>query len=403
VSVSNQTDDVSSDPLDGMDAHASREPQAMYAMLREHVPALRKEGAGVIVSRRADVLDEVLRNPELFSSGIGAAGLGNIRPLIPLQIDPPEHRKYRKLLDPLFAPRQVRVLEESVTDLVDELIDSFEGRTEIDFVEEFSLPFPSQVFLTMMGLPLADLPKLLDMKDGIIRPHAKLGTGVRHPDADAMREATGRTIYAYFEDVLDSREPGGSDLLGAFLAAEVDGDRLTRNDILDICFLFIIAGLDTVSASLDCFFRYLAEHPDRRAEIIADPSIIPDVVEELLRWETPVMTVSRIATSDTEIAGCPIAAGETVLPILGSANTDETGFADADSVLWDRASNTHHAFGVGIHRCLGSHLARLELRIALRVWHERIPHYRIKPGIELVHTAGVRSLETFPMLLGTSA
>jgi cytochrome P450 len=403
VSVPNQTDNVSSDPLDGMDAHSSREPQAMYAMLRQHLPVLRKEGAGVIVSRRGDVLDEVLRNPELFSSGIGAAELGNIRPLIPLQIDPPEHRKFRKLLDPLFSPRQVRVLEESVTNLVDELMDSFEGSGEIDFVEQFSLPFPSQVFLTMMGLPLEDLPKLLAMKDGIIRPHLKLGTSVRHPDADAMREQTGQSIYAYFEEVLDKCEPGGTDLLGAFLAAEVDGDRLTRNDILDICFLFIIAGLDTVSASLDCFFRYLAEHPDRRAEIVADPTIIPDVVEELLRWETPVMTVSRIATHDTVVAGCPISAGETVLPILGSANTDDEGFTDAGSVLWGRGSNTHHAFGVGIHRCLGSHLARLELRVALRVWHSRIPHYRTKPGVDLVHTAGVRSLETFPMLLGTSA
>jgi cytochrome P450 len=403
VSAPNQTDDVNSDPLDGMDAHASREPQAMYAMLREHVPALRKEGAGVIVSRRGDVLDEVLRNPEVFSSGMGAAGLGNTRPLIPLQIDPPEHRKYRKLLDPLFAPRQVRGLEDSVTALVNELIDSFIDSEEIDFVEQFSLPFPSQVFLTMMGLPLDDLPKLLAMKDGIIRPHAILGTTVRHPEAEAMREKTGQNIYAYFEEVLDKRESGGDDLLAAFLGAEVDGDRLTRNDILDICFLFIIAGLDTVSASLDCFFRYLAEHPDRRAEVVDDPSIIPDVVEELLRWETPVMTVSRVATRDTVVAGCPISAGETVLPILGSANTDDDGFVDAGAVLWNRASNTHHAFGVGIHRCLGSHLARLELRIALRVWHARIPHYRIKAGAELQHTAGVRSLESFPMVLGASA
>jgi cytochrome P450 len=386
-----------------MDARTSREPQELYAMLRTHAPALRKEGTGVIVSRRTDVLDQVLRNPEIFSSGLGAAELGNIRPLIPLQIDPPEHRKFRMLLDPLFAPKQVRELEESVAELVSELIDSFSGTDEIDFVQQFSLPFPSQVFLTMMGLPLADLPALLDMKDGIIRPHVKLGTGVRHPDADAYREATGRTIYAYFDDVLDHRGPGGNNLLSAFLEAEMDGIRLTRNDILDICFLFIIAGLDTVSASLDCFFRYLAEHPDRRAEIVADPAIIPDVVEELLRWETPVMTVSRIATRATEVAGCPIAAGEQVLPLLGSANTDEDGFSDAGSVQWDRTKNSHHAFGVGIHRCLGSHLARLELRVALRVWHARLPDYRIKPGVDFVHTAGVRSLLSFPMVLGASA
>jgi cytochrome P450 len=388
------------DPLDGLSPEASQHPQSLYKTLREHAPVLRKDGVGVIVSRQEDVAG-LLRRPELFSSGAGAAKLGNKRPLIPLQIDPPDHQKFRKLLDPLFSPQRMHELEDPVANVVNQLIDSFAG-DDIDFVTQFSLPFPSSVFLTMLGLPLAELPKLLEMKDGIIRPHVKLGTTVRHPDADAYREQTGESIYSYFEDVLDDRAPGDADLLSHFLGAEVGGNRLSREEILDICFLFLVAGLDTVSAALDCFFRYLAENPSRRAELVGDPSIIPAVVEELLRWETPVMVVPRVATQDTELAGCAVSAGETVLAMIGSANTDEQHSPDAHEVRWNRSKNPHIAFGGGVHRCLGSHLARLELRIALREWHARIPDYAIEPGAELVHTAGVRSLEAFPMILGVS-
>jgi cytochrome P450 len=395
------TENDTGDPLDGLTPEVSQHPQTLYRTLREHAPALRKEGVGVIVSRYDDVSD-LLRNPELYSSGEEAGRLGNKRPLIPLQIDPPEHQKFRKLLDPLFSPQRMRELEDRIADVVNQLIDSFEGDAEIDFVTQFSLPFPSSVFLTMLGLPLDELPRLLELKDGIIRPHVQLGTSVRHPDADALRERTGERIYEYFDAVLDDRAPGDDDLIGRFLAGEVDGNRLTRYEILDICFLFLIAGLDTVSAALDCFFRYLAEHPDQRAELVNDPSLIPAAVEELLRWESPVMIVPRVASHDTTIAGCPVSAGDSILVMLGSANTDETRAPDANQVRWNRSRNPHLAFGGGVHRCLGSHLARLELRVALGEWHARIPQYGFKPGVELKHTAGVRSLESFPMILGVS-
>jgi cytochrome P450 len=188
------------------------------------------------------------------------------------------------------------------------------------------------------------------------------------------------------------------DLLSRFLDAEVDGHGLTREDILDICFLFLIAGLDTVSASLDCFYGYLADHPEQRRAIVEDPSIIPAVVEELLRWETPVTGVARVATVDTELGGCPIKAGENVMAVLGGANTDEAELADSFEVRFDRDVNRHLAFGGGVHRCLGSHLARLELRVALREWHARITDYEVKPGHELLYTPDIRSLQTFPMV-----
>ena len=171
------------------------------------------------------------------------------------------------------------------------------------------------------------------------------------------------------------------DFLSMFLDAEVDGHRLTNDDVLDIGYLFFIAGLDTVTASLDCMLAYLAQHPEQRQQLVDDPSLIQHAIEEMLRWETPVQGVVRVATEDTEIGGCPIPKGQVVSVMLGSANTDERAWDDADTVDFDREGNRHIAFGGGVHRCLGSHLARMELRVALEEWHRPIPDYRIKDGV----------------------
>jgi cytochrome P450 len=387
-------------PMDAMDPESARHPQPVYKMLREAEPVMRVEGVGVVLTRRAEI-EEVFREPLTFSSNMDAIDLSNVRPLIPLQIDPPEHKKFRKILDPLFAPKQMAALEPSVAKLVNELIDGFVDRGECDFAQEFSIPFPSQVFLTLLGLPLEDLPIFLRMKDGIIRPDQVVGKPRDDAETVAYQREIAASIYDYFNHVLDQREvERRDDLLSRFLDAEVDGHSLTREDILDICFLFLIAGLDTVSASLDCFFGYLTEHPEARQQIVDDPSIIPSVVEELLRWETPVSGVARVAVADTELGGCPIKAGESVMVVLGGANTDEAELEDSFDVRFDRDVNRHLAFGGGLHRCLGSHLARLELRVALREWHARIPSYDLKPGHELLYTPAIRSLVTFPMVLG---
>jgi cytochrome P450 len=389
--------------LPAADPAVARNPQPMYEALREGAPVLRAEGIGILVSSRAAV-DEVLRQPELFSSNMSAADLKTKRPLIPLQVDPPAQRKYRKILDPLFAPQRMKALETPVTALVNALVDGFVDQEEIDFAKQFSIPFPSQVFLTLLGLPLEELPRFLGMKDGIIRPQVVVGQPLGHPETDAHQQATADSIYAYFDELLVERSGvRRDDLLSRFLDAEVDGDRLSHEDILDICFLFLIAGLDTVSASLDCFFGRLAQQPAERRALAEHPETIPHAVEELLRWETPVMAVARIATQDTELGGCPIAEGEHVMALIGAANLDDAEFPDAGAVHLDREPNRHIAFGGGVHRCLGSHLARLELRIALREWHRRIPDYTIKPGAELDYSPGIRSLETFPMLLGSTA
>ncbi|HEX8805165.1 MAG TPA: cytochrome P450 [Acidimicrobiales bacterium] len=378
-------------------------PQPLYRAMRESMPSVTivdgPLGGMALVPHRRDI-EETFRHPEVFAS-TEAVDLQNVRPLIPLSIDPPEHRKYRRLLDPLLSPKAVAALEEPVARLANELMDAFEGEEEIDFAAAFSVPLPSQVFLTLLGLPLDDLPTLLAMKDGIIRPQNVVGCEPGDRAAVAHQKRTAASVYAYIERTLDERAADPrDDLLSRFLTAEIEGHRLSREDILDICFLFLIAGLDTVTASLDCMFAFLATHPDHRRQIVDDPSIIPAAVEELLRWETPVMGVVRMTTRDTELGGCPVPAGQHVSLLLGSANTDDEEFGDGDVVRFDREPNRHLAFGGGVHRCLGSHLARLELRVALREWHRRHPDYAIKPGVELAYTTGIRSIETFPMVLG---
>ena len=354
------------------------------------------EGFTVVASRAA--VDEVLRDPATFTSR-DIVQLGNIRPLIPLSVDPPEHKKYRRILDPLFAPKKMDEIEDDVASRVNHFIDAFVDRGSCHFTDELAVPFPSAVFLGLMGLPWEELDTLLHLKDGIMRPG---GGGLDPEEQMRIRAETGTEIYAYFDAILDERQRHPEeDILTGFLGAEVDGEKLTREEILDICFLFLIAGLDTVTDSLTCFFAYLARHPEHRREIVANPSVIPKAVEEMLRWETPVAGTARLATSDSVVTGCPVAAGSLVFVCIGAANVDPAEFETASEVRFDREVNRHLAFGGGVHRCLGSHLARRELRVALREWHRRIPEYELKPGLELEYPPGLRMVQNLELVWPT--
>ena len=390
-------DTTAGSPFASMDPDMAAHPQVMFKALRDECPVMAIEGTGVVLTRKVEI-DEAFRHPEVYSSNMDAVDLKNARPMIPLQIDPPEHKKYRKLLDPIFAPRRMAAMDDSVSRIVNNLIDGFIDQGEVDFAQAFSVPFPSEVFLTLLGLPLGELDRFLAMKDGIIRPDHVIGKPYGSRAVNDFQQKVADSVYEYFNEILDEREvTRQDDLLSHFLDAEVEGNRLTRNDILDICFLFLIAGLDTVTATLDCMYAFLAQHPEHRQQLVDDPSLIPSAIEELLRWETPVMGVVRASLEDTSLGGCPVKKGDQVMLMIGSANTDEAEFEDADTVRFDREANRHIAFGGGSHRCRGSHLARLELRVALREWHRRIPEYSVEPDHTLVYTGGIRSIDHFPM------
>ncbi len=374
-----------------VDPEMSARPQQFYPMMRDMGVVEAEEM--VLITRHEDVV-WALRHPDLFSSGSDAIDIGNIRPLIPLQIDPPDHVKFRRLLDPLFAPREMEKLESDVRSLVVELIDGFVDTGTCEFNAAVAVPLPCTVFLRLMGLPLADLDLFLRFKDGIIRPDATTPAEGR-----AMAREIGTEIYAYFETVIaERRHEPQDDLLSGFLSAEIDGEVLTTEDIMDIAYLFLLAGLDTVTASLGCAVAYLAAHPERQQALRDEPSLIPAAIEELLRWETPVPGVVRVATQDVEVAGSTIPAGATVTCLLASANTDGAEFADPESVDFARAANRHLAFGGGVHRCLGSHLARLEMRVALEELHARVPEYAVEAGETPIYTMGIRGVEYLPLV-----
>ncbi len=338
------------------------------------------------VTKRRDVHS---MDPDMVE--LAGAYMGAGRPLIPLMLDGDAHTKYRKLLDPLFAPKVVAQLATRVRSMADELIDGFVADGKVELYNTFCEPLPSMVFLTLLGLPLDDLDFLLWFKNGIIRP----------VDDDHRVTANTKMIeYLYAElDRREARGEPGDDLIGGFLTAEVDGETLTREDVIDITFLLVLAGLDTVAASLSCMIDWLARHPDQKQRLLDDPALLPAAIEELMRYETPVVAGGRYATADFEIGGEQIKAGDQLSVCWAAANLDGNGFDDPVTVDFDRAAKRHIAFASGFHRCLGSHLARMELSVILGALHDRIPDYALDPEQEPgYNNTMIRTVDPLPLV-----
>jgi cytochrome P450 len=356
------------------------------AQHRNHALAL--QGAtvenGIVSANSRALVDEAL-NWKRFSSE-NLIDLGNVRPMIPISLDPPVHVRYRRLLDPLFAPKRVDAIEDDVAARVNKFIDGFVDRGSCNFTTELAEQFPASVFLGLMGLPWDELPTMMRLRDGLLRPSGE--------NVDAMlvhQRATAQEVYAFFNGHLDDRlRSPQEDILTMFNQVEIEGDSLTREEILDTCFLLLVAGLDTVTDTLTVFWAYLAQHPGHRAQIVENPDVIPSAVEELLRYDPAVPTSIRWSREATELGGCPVEKGAFVSANISAANMDPEEFDDPLEVRFDRQVNRHLTFGGGVHRCLGSHLARRELRVALREWHRRIPEYSLAPGFQVTYRPPLR-------------
>jgi cytochrome P450 len=350
----------------------------LATLLAEHPEPVR--GAdGVLVCRYADI-QELARDPRVEMgdpAGAGYAGMGADHALGPHSRDGSEHRRYRKTLEPVFSPQRVVRVTDDVRALANELIDGFVDQARVEFHDRFAVPLPCLIFLSVLGLPPEDLPALLALKDGILR-----SGGDTESEHRTRALAGGEQLRAYLFEHLDGRMRTGErhdDLIDGFIHAEFDGKRLTRDEIVDTMHLFCLAGLDTVTSALSCIVAWLARHPAERRRLVADPSLVAPAIEELLRHETPVVAGTRYATEDLDLRGFTIRAGEPIHLIWGTANLDPDEFGDPLAVDFERRPNRHLAFAPGPHRCLGSHLARLELRIALEELHRRIPDYRLDP------------------------
>lgn len=356
------------------------DPYPTYQLLRNKCPVARSEmhDGFWVVSKYEDV-HFVCQHPEVFSSHPAhiPSHLGQDRPLIPLEIDPPDHARYRQILAPLFAPGKMQALEPTMRATVNSLIDGFIERGRCEFIHELAEPLPTHIFLQMMDWPESDAAQFHALKDVIIH-----GVPGDEEASLAARTEAGMALYTYFAEVLDDRmeSPREDDVVSTLIEAQFGGERpLTQFEILDIVFLLLIAGLDTTTGALGNAFVHLSQRPDVRDRLVAEPSLIPSAVEEMLRFESHVTTGRRV-TSDVVVRDTPFREGDRVMVLFGSGSRDEDEFPDAGEIVVDRHPNRHLAFGAGPHRCVGSYLARLELVVAFEELHRRLPDYRLAPG-----------------------
>ena len=332
----------------------------------------------VLVADRA-MVDHVLRHHEIFSSKI-ELGLGNVRPLIPLNVDPPLHSKFRKLLDPLFSPHRMDEQEADIRNRVNALIDGFVDRGSCDAVGEFAALLPTTIFLDFLGLPGEHLPQFMQWENAILHP------GPDGTHAGLTREQAQAAVRDYFADVIARRRATPPDATAHDLLADAMTWDLGDDDLLSFCLLMFAAGLDTVTAELGYGMLHLATHPADRAALVADPSIVDEVVEELMRVY-PIAVPPRVVLQDTEVAGCPVERGDYVLMGLPGTGRHEGYHDDATAVDFGRRRMPNTTFGLGPHRCVGAHLARQELKVAYGEWHRRIPEYRVASGAPPVEAA----------------
>jgi cytochrome P450 len=368
--------------------------------LREAGPAHILPGGDIIFTRYEEVL-EVAQNPDVFYSkaydpltGEEAAFV-----LVPQAIDGPMHIKWRRLLASYFAPGAMAKLDDDIRERVNELIDGFIDRGQCDFIREFSLRFPTAIFLKhIIGLPVEELDRFIGWESNILHPKDTDPMMAYQKSVNAQTEVT-----AYLAEIIAKRrdlppEERGTDLISRGMDWTIDGEPISDSDMLSFYLLLFEAGLDTVTAELGYGFRHLATHPADRDRIVTDPAIIPAAVEELLRVYS-IVNISRTAMEDTEIDGCPVKKGQRFTLSLPSTNRDEGHFENAGTVDFDREDISHLAFGAGPHRCLGSHLARHELAIAYEEWHKRIPVYTVNEAIDYNESrSSMMGLNSLPLI-----
>ncbi|HEY1967660.1 MAG TPA: cytochrome P450 [Pseudonocardia sp.] len=356
------------------------EPHGRLAELRDNCPVAyvpRYEGYWVVT--RYDDIRRITTDWESFSNSSVAipyfveSGLDDTT--IPLEIDPPDHGHYREIMNPLFSPRRMKALEEEIRASAVGLIERFAHRGECEFISEFAHPLPSNTFIALMGWPPEDVDDFARWTDEIL-----VGKPGGSPDEDlAVRVAANEAAQAYFRATIAARRasPVEGDSTSVLINAMFNAERpLSDNELVRTLRLLMLGGLHTVRASLGYGMVRLAENPDQRAKLIADPSLLPSAVEEILRIDAPVAT-ARVVAKPVKIGDAEMKPGDKVLVSLPAAGQDPSEFDCPVAFRVDRKPNRHLTFSSGPHRCIGSNLARVELTIAFDELLRRIPDFEV--------------------------
>lgn len=354
------------------------DPESVFARIRQEQPVLHSDryGGFWLLSRFADVTAAAVDH-ESFTSAVPGTTLipptqPRKDPLLPIELDPPEHTQYRALVNPVFAKPRIDTLRPALEALATGLLEPFAAKGGGDVMAEFAYPMSLGSLARLMDLPEADQPRWFDwverMYSNALRDKAD--------QAGAVHDAE-----AYIGELIEQRkrEPR-DDFLGMLLAAEVDGRRLSDLEVRQFGILMLLAGYETTSGAIGMSLLYLAEHPELRAQLFADPGrLVHTAVNELLRVVSPVQVFGRNAAHDLEIHGQTIPDGDVVLLAYGAANHDPAAFDRPNECVLDRHPNRHVAFGHGRHLCLGANLARLELSIMIERFAARFPDFRVDP------------------------
>ena len=378
-----------------------RDPYTELARLRREEPIQRLDVSGmpheeskpVFIVYRFEEAQQMLRDNETFSSSGVIAAFGPVLgERVMLGMDEPVHGRLRSLVSKAFSQKALARWEDELVGRVgNSLIDRFAGNGRADLVKEFTFDYPSRIIAGLLGLPEEDYPQFqrwsISLLSWILNPERGL--------------AASAALCEYFAPILRARraEPK-DDLISALAEAEIDGEKLADEEIYSFLRLLLPAGVETTYRSLGSLLLGLLSDPAQLDAIRADRSLLPQAIEEGVRWEPPLLTITRVATRDTELGGVPIPEGSTVMPMLGSANRQEDRYRDPDTFDIFRPARAHLGWGHGVHVCLGMHLARLEMRTAVNLLLDRLPNLRLDPDADDPHIRGqvFRSPTSVPVL-----
>ena len=392
--------------LNDLDTFEAGVPHEWFRRLRKEAPVYwhdEPDGPGYWVVTKYEDLRHVSTKPAIFSSARGGTnifdldpdGLRQIQSLL-INMDPPQHVKHRRLVQKGFTPRQVKPLEPRIRELCGKLIDQLVHRDECELVADLAAELPMQVICELVGVPFEDRHLLYDLSNRLI--------GFDDPDFATSPEdgkIAAAEMYAYAQKLAaERREKPADDLVTKLISAEVDGKKLTDHEFNSFFLLLVLAGNETTRTATTHGVHLLARYPEQRQRLLADPSLLSSAVEEILRFESPLIHFRRTATQDTEIRGVKIRSGDKVTIWYPSANRDEEIFPDADTFDIGRTPNPHVAFGIGEHFCLGSNLARLELNVIFEELLRRLPDIQLAGEPRRVRSNFINAIKYMPVRFG---